>query len=44
LIAIRFEDCFVPSVVAGSWRHAVDLAELAVCVNGFPIRSGKLKS
>jgi hypothetical protein len=44
VIAIRLEDSFLPSVKAGSWRHAVNLAELAVCVNGFRIRSGNLKS
>jgi hypothetical protein len=44
LTAIRLDDSFAPSVVAGFWRHAVDLAERAVRVNGFPIRSGNLKS
>jgi hypothetical protein len=43
-IAIRLEDSFTPSIMAGSWRHASDLAERAVCVNWFRIRSGNLKS
>jgi hypothetical protein len=33
VIAIRLEDSFMPSVMAGFGRHAVDLAELGVCVN-----------